>query len=78
MSDTRDRIIDAAYRLAGTGIENINISSVARDAGVTRPTVYAHFPGGARSLKAAALLRATALSDLRVLEIFRLTSGVND
>lgn len=43
--ETRRRIIEAAVDLHGTvGPAAASISAIAQAAGVTRPTVYAHFP----------------------------------
>lgn len=45
MADTRRRIVEAAVRLHTTvGAANTSISAVADEAGVTRLTVYRHFP----------------------------------
>jgi AcrR family transcriptional regulator len=43
----RERILEAAYRLvAEQGMARTTIEDVAKDAGVSRPTIYRHFPGG--------------------------------
>lgn len=43
--ETRRRIVEAAVQLHGTvGPAVASISAIAEAAGVTRPTVYAHFP----------------------------------
>lgn len=48
--ETRQRIVDAAVELHSTvGPAQTSVQAVADRAGVTRPTVYAHFPD-ARSL----------------------------
>nr|CEL13157.1 transcriptional regulator, TetR family [Kibdelosporangium sp. MJ126-NF4]CTQ98845.1 transcriptional regulator, TetR family [Kibdelosporangium sp. MJ126-NF4] len=45
VADTRQRIVDAAVRLHGTiGPAATTISALAEEAGVTRVTVYRHFP----------------------------------
>jgi len=45
MDETRQRIIEATVRLHGTiGPAHTTIAGIARDAGVTRLTVYRHFP----------------------------------
>lgn len=49
-------ILDGAQRLLQRGLEP-SISAVAREAGVSRPTVYAHFPD--RGSLLAALVRRT-------------------
>ena len=42
---TRDRIFDVALaEIAEQGLAGIRIEHIARKAGVTRPTIYAHFP----------------------------------
>ena len=43
--DTRRRIVEAAVELHGTvGPSRATVKAIAERAGVTRPTVYAHFP----------------------------------
>src|SRR3954451_15823295 len=43
--ETRRRIVDAAVELHSTlGPSRTTVQAVAEKAGVTRPTVYAHFP----------------------------------
>lgn len=43
-TESRDRIIDAASRcLARSGLERTSISAIAREAGVSRQTIYNHF-----------------------------------
>ena len=45
VAETRQRIVDAAVRLHGTiGPAATTISALAEEAGVTRLTVYRHFP----------------------------------
>ena len=42
---TRDVILDVALAdIADLGLSGIRIEHIARKSGVTRPTVYAHFP----------------------------------
>ena len=41
--ETRERILDAALRVAATGLASLSIPAVAREAGVSVPTVYRHF-----------------------------------
>lgn len=44
-AQTRQRIVEAAVELHSTvGPSHTSLSAVARQAGVSRPTVYAHFP----------------------------------
>ena len=40
---TRDRILEAALRVLATGIAGLSIPAVAREAGVSVPTVYRNF-----------------------------------
>src|SRR3954453_10332472 len=43
--ETRQRIVDAAVELHSTlGPSRTTVQAIAEKAGVTRPTVYAHFP----------------------------------
>lgn len=45
--DVRERILAAAVEQAGeTGLSRLSVEDVARRAGVSRATVYRHFPGG--------------------------------
>jgi AcrR family transcriptional regulator len=41
--DTRERILDATLRVIATGIASVSIPAVAREAGVSIPTVYRNF-----------------------------------
>ncbi|HET6650824.1 MAG TPA: helix-turn-helix domain-containing protein, partial [Candidatus Limnocylindria bacterium] len=41
---TRARILDAALRVMATGLAGLSVPAVAREAGVSVPTVYRHFP----------------------------------
>lgn len=49
---TRERILDAAMRVMARGIASLSVPAVAREAGVSVPTVYRHF-GTKRDLLAA-------------------------
>jgi AcrR family transcriptional regulator len=40
---TRRRILDAALRVLSTGLASLSVPAVAREAGVSVPTVYRHF-----------------------------------
>jgi AcrR family transcriptional regulator len=42
-AETRGRILDAALRVMSTGVASLSIPAVARQAGVSVPTVYRHF-----------------------------------
>ncbi len=64
--ETRSRILDAAQRVIAAGVASISIPGVAREAGVSIPTVYRHF-GTKRDLLAAVyphLLRQSGLPEL--------------
>ncbi|HUG49274.1 MAG TPA: helix-turn-helix domain-containing protein [Candidatus Limnocylindria bacterium] len=41
--ETRSRILDAAVRVMAEGIASLSVPAVAREAGVSVPTVYRHF-----------------------------------
>jgi AcrR family transcriptional regulator len=41
--DTRGRILDAAGRVMATGVASLSMPAVAREAGVSVPTIYRHF-----------------------------------
>jgi len=43
VEETRGRILDAALRVMTTGVASLSIPAVAREAGVSVPTVYRHF-----------------------------------
>ncbi len=42
-ADTKVRILDAAMRVMARGIASVSIPAVAREAGVSIPTIYRHF-----------------------------------
>jgi AcrR family transcriptional regulator len=50
-AETRDRILDAVVRVMARGVAELSIPAVAREAGVSVPTVYRHF-GSKRGLLA--------------------------
>lgn len=53
---TRRRIVEAAVALHATvGPANTSLSAVAREANVSRPTLYAHFPDEVSLVKACTL-----------------------
>jgi AcrR family transcriptional regulator len=41
--ETRARILDATIRVMATGLASLSVPAVAREAGVSVPTVYRHF-----------------------------------
>lgn len=41
--ETRARIVDATMRVMATGLASLSIPAVAREAGVSVPTIYRHF-----------------------------------
>jgi AcrR family transcriptional regulator len=64
--ETRGRILDATVRVTADGIASVSIPAVAREAGVSIPTVYRHF-GTKRDLLAAVyphVVRRAGLDDL--------------
>jgi AcrR family transcriptional regulator len=50
--ETRGRILDAALRVMTTGVASLSIPAVAREGGVSVPTVYRHFGTKAELLAA--------------------------
>jgi AcrR family transcriptional regulator len=60
---TRGRILDAAIRVMARGIATMSIPAVAREAGVSVPTVYRHF-GTKRALLSAIYPHVAARSGL--------------
>lgn len=50
--DTRSAILDAAVRVSARGIALLTIPDIAREAGVSVPTVYRHFPSKAELVDA--------------------------
>jgi len=74
--ETRERILDATLRLMAGGLSSLSIPAVAREAGVSVPTVYRHFgtkgallsalyPYAARRTGLDAVPDPTSLEDLR-------------
>src|SRR5687767_205282 len=65
---TRTRILDAAVRVISRGVALVSIPAVAREAGVSVPTVYRHF-ATKRDLLAAVyphVVRRAGLSELAI------------
>ncbi len=49
-SDVRERLLQATYDcVARWGLAKTTVEDAAREAGVSRATVYRYFPGGATS-----------------------------
>ena len=62
-NDTQQRILDAAMECVRQwGIEKTNLNDIAKQAGVTRPTVYRYFASRNEVLSAAMLQSAANLS----------------
>ena len=64
--ETRGRILDATVRVSARGLASLSVPDVAREAGVSVPTVYRHF-GTKRDLLAAVyphVLRRAGLDKL--------------
>jgi AcrR family transcriptional regulator len=58
---TRQRVVDAAYAcMARDGIAAATVEGIAREAGVSRATVYRLFPGGRDELASAAVKSGVA------------------
>ena len=58
--DTRTQLLDAfAAALASTGYPGISLTDVAREAGIKKPSLYHHFPGGKATLYEAVAARFT-------------------
>jgi AcrR family transcriptional regulator len=58
---TRRRIVDAAYScMARDGMATATVEGIAREAGVSRATVYRLFPGGREELASAAVTSGVA------------------
>ncbi|MFI2105417.1 TetR/AcrR family transcriptional regulator [Isoptericola sp. NPDC019693] len=55
---TRDQILDAfADQLATVGFAGISLVGVARTAGIQKPSMYHHFPGGKEEIYTSVALR---------------------
>lgn len=67
---TRLKILDALVRTMGRGVAGLSIPAVAREAGVSVPTVYRHFKSKAALVAAlsAHLVGRTGLMDPSMLE----------
>jgi AcrR family transcriptional regulator len=67
---TRRKILDALVRTMGRGVAALSIPAVAREAGVSVPTVYRHFRSKAALVAALSghLVGRTGLMDMSILE----------
>ncbi len=74
---TRARILDAAVRVIAGGLAYVSIPAVAREAGVSVPTVYRHF-ATKRDLLAAVYPHAVRQSGLSELVIPRSMDELRD
>jgi len=66
--ETRARILDATIRVVAAGLASVSIPAVAREAGVSVPTIYRHF-GTKRDLLAAVyphIVRRAGLDEMVV------------
>jgi len=65
-AERREQLLDVAHALVAVhGFHAVSIEAVAREAGITRPVVYGHFPDLARLLEALIEREATrALAEL--------------
>ena len=56
-NDTRDRLVAATLRcIEARGMASTTLADVAREAGISRATLYRHVPGGRSELISAAVL----------------------
>ena len=76
-AQTRKRILDATVRVSATGIASLSIPAVAREAGVSVPTVYRHF-ATKRDLLAALYPHVVREAGLDKLVIPRTIEGLLD
>jgi AcrR family transcriptional regulator len=89
--ETRARILDATVRVIAGGLAYVSIPAVAREAGVSVPTIYRHFatkrdllaavyPHGARRAGLDKLVPPRSVDELRdgVREYFDRTDSIDD
>lgn len=75
----RERILEATYAcVARYGISKTTVEDVAREARLSRATVYRHFPGGKDELVAETIRWETNRFFLRLAEAVAGTSGLED
>jgi AcrR family transcriptional regulator len=53
VNETRRRILDGLLRVMGRGVATVSIPAVAREAGVSVPTIYRHFGNKVELIEAA-------------------------
>lgn len=57
MSQSREKLIDAAIELLSSGSNDLSVMDVTKRAGVSRPTFYAYFPSAAALVREATIHR---------------------
>lgn len=63
-NDTQQKILEAAIRCVKQwGIEKTNLNDIAKEAGVTRPTVYSYFPNKTDVIHTALLQSGYSLGE---------------
>jgi AcrR family transcriptional regulator len=69
-NETQQRILDAAIRcVKERGVEKTNLNDIAKEAGVTRPTVYSYFPNRKDIIRTALLQSGYAFADRLLIHI---------
>lgn len=89
--ETRERILDATGRVMAAGIASVSVPAVAREAGVSIPTVYRHFgtkrellesvyPHAVRRAGLAEVTLPTSLEEIRggMLSLFNRVESFDD
>lgn len=77
-NETQQKIIDAAIRCVKQwGIEKTNLNDIAKEAGVTRPTVYSYFPNRHDVIRSALLQSGYAFA-ARILAYMNKFSNTKD
>ena len=75
--ETRRRILDATIRVTAAGLAYVSIPAVAREAGVSIPTIYRHF-GTKRDLLAAVYPHVMQRAGLHRLSVPRTVDELRD
>lgn len=79
MASARERILEAAYAcVARYGISKTTVEDVAREARLSRATVYRHFPGGKDELVMETIRWETGRFFIRLAEAVTHTTGLAD